>query len=178
MCEYNSSGTLLKQFTWSSYPSSPSAATVAIDKSGNTWTTWGGTNVIGEYNSSYTFLGSVFIDSPNDIQFDSSGNLWISGDCSYICNVSEYNTSGTLLSSFGSAGSGNGQFNAPSGIAIDSSGNFWVLDSGNSRVQKFNSSGVYQSQFGSSGSGNGQFTFLSSNGHGAVGPFGIAISSR
>ncbi|MBU6370663.1 MAG: SMP-30/gluconolactonase/LRE family protein [Patescibacteria group bacterium] len=60
---------------------------------------------------------------------------------------------------FGSAGSGNGQFNAPSDAAVDpSSGNVYVMDTGNHRVEKFNSSGTYLSQFGSSGNGgNGQF---------------------
>src|SRR6185312_7651706 len=45
-------------------------------------------------------------------------------------------------SQFGSAGSGNGQFNDTSGIAIDSSGNIYVADYSNNRVQKFNSAGV------------------------------------
>jgi sugar lactone lactonase YvrE len=60
-------------------------------------------------------------------------------------------------SSFGTTGSGYGQFKGPYGMAIDSSGNIWVADSGNDRVQKFNSKGEYQSQFGSTGIGNGQF---------------------
>ncbi len=66
---------------------------------------------------------------------------------------------------FGSAGNGNGQFNAPVGIAFDSSGNIYVTDVSNNRVQKFTANGVYVSQFGSAGSGNGQFNA----------PFGIAI---
>jgi subtilisin family serine protease/streptogramin lyase len=59
--------------------------------------------------------------------------------------------------SFGSAGTGNGQFFFPTGIAVDSEGSVWVADYGNNRIQKFNSKGEYLSQFGSSGSGNGQF---------------------
>jgi len=58
---------------------------------------------------------------------------------------------------FGSAGSGNGQFNGPGGVAVDASGNVWVVDRGNNRLEKFNASGQYLSQFGSKGSGNGQF---------------------
>jgi DNA-binding beta-propeller fold protein YncE/subtilisin family serine protease len=73
----------------------------------------------------------------------------------------------TLLSAFGTKGSGNGQLSNPTGIAIDSSGNAWVVDNGNSRVEKFNSSGVYQSQFGTAGSGNGQLSY----------PIGVAIDS-
>jgi DNA-binding beta-propeller fold protein YncE len=63
----------------------------------------------------------------------------------------------TLLSSFGTNGSGNGQFKRPLGMAVDAEGNLWVADRDNHRVQKFNSKGEYVSQFGTSGSGNGQF---------------------
>lgn len=62
-----------------------------------------------------------------------------------------------FASSFGSTGSGNGQFNFPRDIALDSGGNIWVADGSNDRVQKFNSKGEYLSKFGSTGSGNGQF---------------------
>lgn len=59
--------------------------------------------------------------------------------------------------SFGSAGSGAGQFSGPAGLAVDSSGNVWVVDRANSRLEKFSASGGYLSQFGSKGSANGQF---------------------
>lgn len=50
-------------------------------------------------------------------------------------------------SSFGSSGTGNGQFQKPIGIATDSKGNVWVADSGNGRIQVFDSSGKYVRQF-------------------------------
>lgn len=64
----------------------------------------------------------------------------------------------TYVSSFGAAGTGNGQFNHPAGSAVDSKGNLWVVDENNKRVEKFNEAGEYQSSFGSSGTGNGQFS--------------------
>ncbi|HET9164310.1 MAG TPA: DUF6531 domain-containing protein [Solirubrobacterales bacterium] len=63
----------------------------------------------------------------------------------------------TYLSSFGSSGTGGGQFAHPAGIAVDTSGNLWVADENNHRVEKFNAAGEYLSSFGSSGTGNGQF---------------------
>jgi streptogramin lyase len=63
----------------------------------------------------------------------------------------------TYVSTFGSLGSGNGQFNSPSGMAIDPEGNIWIVDKGNYRVQKFNSKGEFLLKFGSEGEGNGQF---------------------
>jgi hypothetical protein len=41
------------------------------------------------------------------------------------------------LTQWGSAGSGDGQFNGPWGVAVDASGNVYVADSGNSRIEKF-----------------------------------------
>lgn len=58
-----------------------------------------------------------------------------------------------FLFSFGSFGSGLGQFNQPTGVAIDIAGNVYVVDSGNNRIEKFTSSGTFISSFGSFGSG-------------------------
>lgn len=54
-------------------------------------------------------------------------------------------SSWTYDSAFGSAGTGNSEFDDVNQIAIDSSGNIYAADFGNDRVQKFNSSGVHQS---------------------------------
>jgi DNA-binding beta-propeller fold protein YncE len=63
----------------------------------------------------------------------------------------------SFLASFGSEGTGNGQFKRPMGTAVDAAGNVYVVDREGNRVQKFNSKGEYLSQFGSTGTGNGQF---------------------
>lgn len=63
----------------------------------------------------------------------------------------------TYQSSFGSSGTGNGQFGHPAGIALDSSGNLWVVDEEHNRLEKFSSSGAFLKAVGSAGSGNGQF---------------------
>ena len=44
---------------------------------------------------------------------------------------------GTFLTTWGTAGSGNGQFDLPAGVATDGSGNVYVADAGNNRIQKF-----------------------------------------
>jgi hypothetical protein len=51
--------------------------------------------------------------------------------------------------SFGSQGSGNGQFQSPLGVAVQqSSGNVYVADTGNARVQKFSPGGTFIVAFG------------------------------
>jgi DNA-binding beta-propeller fold protein YncE len=68
---------------------------------------------------------------------------------------------------WGSSGSGNGQFAGPSGAAVDSSGNVYVADAGNNLIQKFTSAGTFITQWGGSGTGNGQFDS----------PQGVAVDS-
>jgi sugar lactone lactonase YvrE len=58
------------------------------------------------------------------------------------------------LSSFGSKGTGNGQFEVPQGVAVDEQGDVWVADDDNHRVEEFvpnqNALGGYEyaTQFG------------------------------
>ncbi len=62
--------------------------------------------------------------------------------------------------SFGSEGSGNGQFKEPVGVAADDSseplvqpaaGDVYVVDKGNDRIERFSSTGAYLGQFDGSG---------------------------
>ena len=53
------------------------------------------------------------------------------------------------LGSFGSQGSGSGQFQTPIGVAVDqTSGDVYVADSGNARVQKFDGTGGFIAAWG------------------------------
>ena len=72
-----------------------------------------------------------------------------------------------FLLTWGSSGSGNGQFSHPDGIAVDASGNVYVVDISNNRVEKFSSTGTYITQWGSPGTGNRQFNT----------PIGVAVDS-
>ena len=51
--------------------------------------------------------------------------------------VSIFNKDGVLIHSFGSRGSGHGQFSGPRGIAISPTGDIYVCDTNNKRIQIF-----------------------------------------
>lgn len=58
---------------------------------------------------------------------------------------------------WGTRGTGNGQFDYPYGVAVDAHENVYVADTSNHRIQVFNGwSGSYYTQWGTWGSGNGQ----------------------
>src|ERR1700726_4872586 len=54
--------------------------------------------------------------------------------------------------SFGSEGSGPGQFKEAAGVAVDeATGDIYLVDKGNNRVEYFSSTGTYLGQFNGSG---------------------------
>ena len=71
--------------------------------------------------------------------------------------VSKFDSNGKFITSWGSKGSGNGQFNENHGIDIDSSGNVYVVDTRNNRIQKFSSDGTFIHKWGSTGCSAGEF---------------------
>ena len=62
----------------------------------------------------------------------------------------------TFSNSFGSQGSGDGEFMYPRDVAFDSTGNVYVADFNNHRIQVFTAEGQYLRQFGGEGSGDGE----------------------
>ncbi len=75
----------------------------------------------------------------------------------FVCEGSECGGL-NYSSSFGTSGTGNGQFAHPAGIALDAKGDLWVADENNNRVEEFNEKGEYLTKFGATGTGNGQFS--------------------
>ena len=71
-----------------------------------------------------------------------------------------------LESSFGSLGSGEGQFNNPYGIAVNESGYVYVADTYNNRIQVFSADGTFVTAWGSQGIGIDQFWY----------PYAVAVN--
>jgi hypothetical protein len=80
-----------------------------------------------------------------DIAFDKDDNGFISDG--YInSRVAKVSKNGDWLKSWGTKGSGPGQFNTPHSIATDNDGNVYVADRGNGRIQVFDGEGNFLRQ--------------------------------
>jgi hypothetical protein len=83
-----------------------------------------------------------------------------------------------VTSTFGTAGSGNGQFAEPDGVAINqSNGDVYVVDKGNNRVEWFNSAGDYEGQFNGSGTGPDEEGATAPSSSPLYEPSGVAVDN-
>jgi len=89
--------------------------------------------------------GDVAVDAFDNVIVATGGGVW------------KFNDAGVAIASWGSAGTGPGQFNMPYGVATDAAGNVYVADTYNDRVQVFTGTGAFVTQWGSAGSAPGQF---------------------
>jgi DNA-binding beta-propeller fold protein YncE len=87
---------------------------------------------------------------PTNVAFSPSGDLYIT-DGYGNARVHKFSPAGRLLMSWGSAGSGPGEFNLPHGIAIDRKGLVYVADRENSRIQVFSPEGQFVTQWTDTG---------------------------
>ena len=73
--------------------------------------------------------------------------------------VSSASAEVTFLNKWGSAGSGDGQFNYPYGVALSDTGQVYVTDKSNHRIQRFDADGNYETKWGSYGGTDGVFNW-------------------
>ena len=94
---------------------------------------------------------------PQGVAVDGSGTVYVAD--TYNHRIQKLGPDGTLLTTWGSEGSKDGQFLFPGGIAVDGSGTVYVADPYNHRIQKFSPDGTFLTSWGSKGSGNGRLKF-------------------
>ncbi len=100
--------------------------------------------------------GNGQLTLPTGAATDAQGDVYVAD---YGNNrIEKFDASGRYLASFGSKGTGPGQFKeGVTGVAVGPEGEVYATDFEGSRVEKFSSSGEYLGSFGEAGSGNGQF---------------------
>jgi uncharacterized protein YjiK len=133
---------------------------VATDASGNVYVaepnTLGGTATTNDrlvkFSADGTFMdviagpgtGAGQVADPSAVAIAPNGNIYVTekwGSSALSNRVSYFDQYGNYIGSWGTYGTGNGQFEHPEGIAVDSVGNVYVADYLNDRIQKFTSSG-------------------------------------
>ncbi len=83
---------------------------------------------------------------PNGIAVDGAGNVFITDYDG--CRVHKCTSAGVLLTTWGSIGTGPGQFSLPVDIAVNSAGEVFVTELNGRRVQKFTNGGAYLATIG------------------------------
>ncbi len=106
-----------------------------------------------------------YFNFPSGVTINSSGHLYVVDSGNH--RILKFDANGTLMTQWGSEGTGDGQFDDPWGIALDAEGNLYITDSVNNRVQKFDPDGRLTTKWGSLGTADNQFSS----------PYGVAIDS-
>lgn len=83
---------------------------------------------------------------PTNVAIAPNGEMYVA-DGYGNARVHRFAPDGRLLASWGTPGSGAGEFHVPHGIAVDADGTVYVADRENSRVQRFTSAGTFIDQW-------------------------------
>ncbi len=162
---------------------SNSALPVPVEPHVGAWGSWG--TEPGEFDFptdvAVSPTGDVLVaDSGNDrIQRFTSAGIYVDewdADCGYLAvadsgnvyvssgltnQVTEYTTTGDVVTAWGGQGSGDDEFDDPRGLTTDPSGRVYVPDLNNNRVQVFTADGDFTTSIGTYGTGNAQFIYPS-----------------
>lgn len=166
--KFNSAGTWISNII-----SASEARGICLDSSNNIYVTF--KNAVNDYRlAKYNSSGVLQWTSVTLTTFSSIalGHCATDGASVFVTLPTDNTikklscSTGAVSATYGSAGTGNGQFNAPYGIATDNT-YLYITDNGNDRVQKLNLSGTYITQWGSTGTGNGRF----------ISPLAVAVNA-
>ena len=83
---------------------------------------------------------------PSDMAVAPGGEIYVSDGYGNSC-VHRFTPNGEYIASFGSPGSGPGQFRVPHGVRVAQDGRVYVCDRENNRVQVFDKNGAYLDQW-------------------------------
>jgi sugar lactone lactonase YvrE len=170
--ELNAAGELIRQVgsTGSGEGQFKSPDGVAVGALGEVWV--GDTNnervqeftkegaYVTQFGSAGSGDGQFTFGTPMGLATDNAGSLFVTDGTDKRVEhwqIPHYGYRPIYAATFGSTGTGPGQFRVPAGLAVDGEGNVWVPDAENNRIQELNPKGEFVRQIGSTGTGNGQF---------------------
>jgi DNA-binding beta-propeller fold protein YncE len=115
------------------------------DTAGKLLWSLGQKGVVGDENSKTTFHNVA------DMVLAPNGDIFVADGEGGNNRIVKFSKDGTFVKSWGTRGSGQGQFQTPHCIAIDATGRVWVCDRNNNRIQVFDQDGKFleeMKQFG------------------------------
>jgi len=129
----------------------------AVDDDGNLWASDQRGHQVFKWDSEGELLMTIgqkgnegdppgLLSEPTDVAIAPNGDIFITEGHSFAQGanrVSKYASDGAFIMSWGSTGSGAGEFNVPHTIALDSRGRVFVGDRGNNRIQIFDQDGNF-----------------------------------
>lgn len=126
---------------------------VAADSAGNVWVADARDQNVRSYDPQGTVQDTIGnpaqLLTPGSVFVARNGAVWVADRAGNVIRV--YDASKSLRLSFGSSGSGPGQFSEPWAVALNQQQDrCYVADAGNRRVQVFDTSGGYVASFGDS----------------------------
>jgi RHS repeat-associated protein len=133
-----------------------SPAGLTLDGAGHVWVADTGNNRVESFSLSGAYEGAyTALSAPSAVAVQGAGIFVADTGNNRIVDLTN-TTPPTLITQFGTLGSGNGQLNHPEGVTAATGGKIWVVDSANNRLEEFNG-GKYVTQFGSLGTEAGKF---------------------
>lgn len=126
---------------------------------------------ITAWGSRGSALGEFNFGSTQNPAEPPGGGIAVAGQHVYVADsgnsrIERFDLQGGEPMSWGTQGSGPGQFSYPRGVAANES-EVIVTDDDNHRIEEFNSEGVFEAQAGSPGDGPGEFGY----------PYGVALDA-
>jgi tripartite motif-containing protein 71 len=156
--------------TWGSYGSADGQLSggrgIAVDAGGYIYVADANNLRIQKFNASGTYVtqwgpyagpGGTYVSryvAPYGVAVDGSGSIYIADAGGSV--IEKCSSTGIVQATWGSLGSGSGQFDSPRGVVARSGGGIYVADSGNSRIEALDSSGVWVGSWSGLGSGPGE----------------------
>jgi sugar lactone lactonase YvrE len=131
----------------------------SVDRDGNVWTTDEGNHLVRKFSAKGELLMTLGergvegnpptrFTQPTGVAIAPNGSIFVTeghdnSPAAPVARVSTFTPDGTFIKSWGSTGSGIGQFSTPHTIAFDSQGRVFVGDRNNNRIQIFDQDGNF-----------------------------------
>lgn len=139
--KFDTTGIYLSE--WGSLGSGPGQLDIAYDVAlspfGSVYVAESNNHRVQRFTTNGTYLGEWPVIGIYSVGTDSHGNVYVTraDTLTAEAQIVKYDSVGVVLTSWGSTGTGPGEFVIAFDVAIDANDNVFVADTGNHRIQKF-----------------------------------------